>query len=707
MRIAPIALAACLGFFAPLLAAADQLTVEDLIAAHPVTGDRPGDFTWAPDGSRYLYATPGAKEKDPPVLHVYDVHAKSDHLIASAKSDSRGSRSRAIAQIVWSHDSRHIAFLNGSVLQIADAGGGHERILARDADDPQWSPDDTRIAYVRANDLDVVNVQSGLSKRITFDGSERRINGDPDWLYSEELEVGHAYAWSPRGDGIAYLSFDESWVAPFPIQDYAAPLNQVEQQRYPLAGSKNARVQLRTVSLTSGISRTLYDSAKNDEYIVPFAYAPDGSVYAGILDRVQQHFRLLRFAADAAGVAVIRESDPAFLEPPAAPYFIDHGRALLWISGRDGVRALYRVDTQSGAAKRLSGTYPIASVLRVDEKSDAVDVAALYPRPTERAALRLALDGRGTMRDLTPEAGVHEVVMPERGDVFIDKFSALNTPPRYARRSVDGVRNETIFATPSLARFALGEAKAIVIPSGAGPLDAVLVEPAGFDPAKKYPIVVETYGGPLPVNPGEAADAWNIRDRLFVQHGYLMLHLDGPASRFVHSSDQRRFRGHLGEAALLGPQAAVAWLKRQSYVDVTRLGLTGWSFGGYLTAFTLTHAPGLFRTGLAGAPVTDWRFYDTAYTERYMGLPKANEAAYDRNSVLPALGKLRAKLLVIHGSSDDNVHLTNSMQLISASIKAEKPVNYFIFPGARHGPTGVAALRALYHLYLDWWERTL
>lgn len=236
-----------------------------------------------------------------------------------------------------------------------------------------------------------------------------------------------------------------------------------------------------------------------------------------------------------------------------------------------------------------------------------------------------------------------------------------------------------------------------------------MILPPNFDAQKRYPVVVEAYGGPLPSTDAiPSDDAFpGLWPHLLAEHGFIAFSIDGPASRFARTRDVQRFAPHLGEIALAGQLAGHDWLVRQPYVDPARIGLWGWSFGGYLTAYTLTHAPQAFTAGIAGAPVTDWAFYDSAYTERYMGLPKTNATAYRLNSVLPAAGALRAKLLVVQGSADDNVHLENSVQLLNAFIRNGKQVDYFLIPGARHGPTAIDARRNLQHKMLDFWETTL
>ena len=689
------------------------LTVDQIVAQHPVTGDPPRAFSWAPDGSRYAYAVPGARENDPPILFVHDMRANTDIKLIPAKSEARGTRSRAIAQIAWSHDGSQIAFLNAGALHVAHADGGDDRVIDRGADSPQWSPDGRRIAYVRDNDLYEATIAPGATpRRLTFDGSKTRINGDPDWLYSEEMNVEEAFRWSPDGNAIAYLSFDESPITPFPIQDYlVTPVNTVEEQLYPLAGGKNPKVSLRVVDTRTAASQTLYDGGPKDEYVLSFTWTPDSrAVVDEIVDRPQRNLRLNAFYPHEAGAPriLLRESNARFVETVPPPLFTRDGKTFFWLSPRDGVQALYRIDFASGRALRLTGNYAVTAVRRLDEINGVVYVSALYPTRRDESLLVIPLHG-GAPRDLTPGAGSHIVVMPERsGTSFIETFSSVSQPTMIRRRSLDGGSIVDLFRTPDLSKYDLATTRLMQIPSKWGPLDALLTVPSDFDASKKYPVIVTAYGGPLGVTRGTAANAWpGLYPSLLAQHGFLVFTVDGPASNNDRAANARMFSSSMGEIAMAGQLAGVAWLQAQPFVDATRLGLYGWSYGGYLTAFTLTHAPAVFAAGVAGAPPADWRYYDSAYTERYMGMPQTNAAAYDRTSVLPAAGRLKARLLILQGTSDDNVHLMNSIALVNAFTNAGKMIGYYVYPGARHGPTKIAQRRDIDSRMLAWWETTL
>ena len=703
--------AACAAAFALPEAAAgnDALTIEDIVAPLPVTGLPPRDFTWAPDGRRYAYQQPVPIESAPPQLRVYDSATGRDVALRSAKTEERGTRSRAIDQVVWSPAGDRLAYVDGGTLRLASAGGSDLGRLARGADDPQWSPDGERVAYASPHGLAYVDVRTRATRALTY-AAGATIDADPDWLYSEELDLTHAFAWSPRGDAIAYLKFDESPVTAFPIQDYLTRDNVVERQRYPLAGERNPRVSLRIVDLATGRDRLLYDAGPSDAYIATFVWRPNGaSVVAQVIDRRQKNLRLVAFARDGSGArTILRERDARFVDASPAPAFFGDGRRFLWISERDRTRSAYAVDVETGRTRRLTRELPVADVLAVDAKHGIAYLDARYPTRRDRALVALSLE-RGRWRVVTKEPGTHRIAMAPRGGRFVDTFSTVSEPPVVERRDANGFERSVVFRTPSLARFGFGPARTFQVPSAWGPLDATMFVPPDFDAAKRYPTIVVAYGGPLPPSYGlPTDDAFpNLFDLLLASHGFIVFSVDGPASRHDDTRDVRLFYRQAGEIALAGQLAGTDWLAKQTYVDPARIGLYGWSFGGYLTSFALTHAPNVFKAGIAGAPVVDWRFYDTCYTERYMGTPKNDRIGYERNSVLRAAGRLQAKLLVIQGSSDDNVHLANSIALLDALVKRGKQVDYFLYPGARHGVGGIAAQRHLDHKMLDFWERTL
>ncbi|MBD5633502.1 MAG: DPP IV N-terminal domain-containing protein, partial [Candidatus Eremiobacteraeota bacterium] len=449
--------AACVAAILPSIApASEELTIERIVAPRPAMGLPPRGFVWAPNGRRYVYQVPAPLENAAPQLRVYDASG-SDLALRAASAQARGTRSRPIDQIVWSPDSARLAYIDGGALRLATWRGVDLGRFARVADDPQWSPDGTRIAFANGGGLQLVDLRTRAVRTVARPASADAIVGDPDWLYSEELDLAHAFAWSPRGDALAYLRFDESHVTAFPIQDFLVPDIRVEFQRYPLAGEANPRVSLHVVELPSGRDRTLYDAAARDEYLVNFAWRPSGTaIVAQVLDRAQRHLALRSFASDGSlGRTILRESDSRFVDASPAPVFLADGRRFLWISERERTRSLYVVDADTSAVRRLTHAFPVAALLALDAKHGVAFVDARYPTRRDRALIAVSLAG-APMRVITPEAGTHAIAMSPRGERFVDTFSTVSQPPGVERGATSGPGRSVIFVTPSLDRFGLG-----------------------------------------------------------------------------------------------------------------------------------------------------------------------------------------------------------------------------------------------------------
>ncbi|MGB8266106.1 MAG: DPP IV N-terminal domain-containing protein [Candidatus Velthaea sp.] len=675
------------------------LTVEQLFAPEPLIGRLPASIVWSPDGNRFLYTLPGGRSNVPVDMHVYDLRTKHDRIFFQAQANGKGAR--PTPEFVWSPDSRQLAYLDRGDLYVVAADGTGRRKLAGGADDPQWSPDSRRIGYVHANDVYAIAVSGGTPWRYSRDGSDDTVNGDPDWVYSEELGMRHAFRWAPDGRRIAYLHFDDRPVTKFPIVDFLPVDNTVAYQRYPEAGEANPVVALR-VAEPDGASRTLYSTKAADDYIASVGWTPRGLPAAQLLDRAQKRWRYVAFAGRARET-LVTETSRTFVDVPAAPVWFAHGERFLFVGQRDGEDALYRVDAHTGAVVRLTHGYHVFSLAGVDEKLGIAYVQAAYP--TRRRSTLLAIPLRpGLPRALASGPGSHTFILAPDARRFIRIDSDFSTPPVYRTGSTLGGEPVVFAQAKSLAANSFAKPQLFQIDSVLGKLDAWMIVPPGFDPAKQYPVITYVYGGPAA---STTQDVWGgdyLWSELLAQHGFIVFSVDGPGSQI----DERRGVDHLyhnlGPGSLAGQLAGATYLKTLPYVDPARLGIWGWSFGGYETAYALTHAPAVWKTGVAVAPVTDWRFYDSIYTERYMGTPRHEAASYTASSVLPQARQLRGRLLVSHGTGDDNVHLANTIALAQAVVLAGKQMDLMVYPRKTHGISGIVQRRQLFNHMLHYWE---
>jgi dipeptidyl-peptidase-4 len=681
---------------------ASRLRVDEIFAREPLTGRVPASITWAPDGSRFLYTLPGG-EAGPLDTHLYDVRKHRERIFFRASANGKGAR--PAPEFVWSPDSRRLAYLDAGNLWVIGADGSGRTRLASGADDPQWAPDSTRIAYVHDNDLYAIRSRGGQPVRYSFDGSPDTVNGDPDWVYSEELDMHHAYRWSPDGRQIAYLRFDQRPIAPFPIVDFLNPTNTVAQQRYPVAGGRNSTVSLRVTTLAGG-TRTLYTTAANDDYLASVGWVPSGQVAADILDRAQHRLRYVVFAGSRM-VTLYSDQDSRWVDFRGAPTWLRDKRRFVFVSDRDGQASLYIDDTRSRRIKRLTRGYAVLGLAGVDDKLGVAFVAAAYPTRRDATVLMVPLGG-GLPRPLARGAGTHTFFMAPNGRNFVRSDSAFGVPPKFSIGSTLGGALAAFAHSTSLATRGFGPCALFQIDSKFGKLDAWMIKPPNFDPGKAYPVIMYVYGGPAI---STTADHWDGPTYLFhqalAQRGYIVFSVDGPGSQIDSAAAVRRLYHRLGPASLAGQLAGRDYLAKLSYVDPKRIGIWGWSFGGYATTYALTHAPRIWKVGIAVAPVTDWTYYDTIYTERYMGMPGPNAAEYRASSSVAGAAALEGRLLISHGTADDNVHIANSISLLQAFVLAGKQADFMVYPRKTHSISGVPARRHLFAHMLEYWRAHL
>ncbi len=688
-----------------LLAAVTLLQIADIFTATPPWGSQPVKVLWAPDGRSFLYVLSSQEPRQALAIRQYDVRTGASRVLIDPAH--YGSEAQTPQNLAWAPDGLQLAFTERGQLFVRDMATNLERPVASGVSDMAWSPQSDAIAYTRDADLYVAQLKPKLHTiRLTADGDpDNVLNGDVDWLYHEEFNTQHGFAWAPDASAIAYVRMDERAVTRFPIVDFLKRDNSVTYQRYPLAGEHNPGVSLHSIDLQTKHDRLIYDAASRDEYLPAIAWKPaTHTLLAEILDRGQKSVQVT--AWDGTRSVLFAQRDSKWVDAVPLPYWL-RGGASLWVLERDNVSGLYFRDVR-GAFKRLTGSYKVDSIYSVDEKKRIAYVGAAYPTRRDRALLAVPLDG-GSVANLTPAPGAHSVVMAPGNVFFVDTHSTLNDPP-----GVDLVDTAAGRVLASLApenaalKSRLLPVEMLSVPSPYGNLDAYMIKPAGFNPAHRYPVIVYVYGGPeAPTTADAFPNTRGLYHQVLAQHGFIVFSIDGPASQIDNEANVRMLYHNLGQASLLGQKIGVDYLKSLPYVDPSRIGIWGWSFGGYETVYALTHSD-MFKAGAAGAPVTDWRFYDSAYTERYMGLPSESASAYDASSAVHAAQSLNGDLFVVHGTSDDNVHMANSVALLQQTIAADRArVQFMAYPGQRHGFTALADLQNLYERMLDWWTAHL
>lgn len=567
---------------------------------------------------------------------------------------------------------------------------------AEEETEEDFSPDGKFVSFVRANDLYVVDLSTRAERRLTKTGGEKNLNGVLDWVYEEEVYGRgnrRGYWWSPDSRSLAYLSTDESPVRLFPVVDHIPRGQVLEETPYPLAGDPNPLVRLGVVAAAGGDTRWVETAGyePTDFLIVRVSWTPDSArVVYQAQNREQTYLDLNASDASTGKTArLFRDTTKAWVEPADDnPRWLKDG-SFLWRSERDGWLHLYHYSADGKLLKRLTeGRWEVRFLDAVDEQAGVV-----YFRGTEHSHIaeqvyRVNLDGSGLKR-LSQSEGTHKAFFSPNARYFVDSWSDVNTPPQVRLYNSDGtlVRAVDENKVAALGQYKLGKAELMRVKTRDGfEMEALMIRPPDFDPSKKYPVVEFTYSGP---HAPQVKNGWGgntyMWHQLLAQKGYIVWYCDNRTASGKGAESAWASYKTYGPLELRDLEDGVAYLKTLPYVDGSRVAIWGWSFGGYMTTYALTHSK-TWKVGIAGGTVADWANYDSIYTERYMLTPAHNPEGY-KESPLAGVPNLSGKLMLIHGAIDDNVHMANTIQLVYALQKAGKQFDLMLYPKSRHGVT--------------------
>jgi dipeptidyl-peptidase-4 len=696
-----------------LAAPLDKLTVERVNSEPSLSGKLPTALQWHPDGKRLTFVRRVGEASE--LMAIEASKGETALLLDGDRATIAGDKPRPVplGRATWLPDGQTLLVPEADDVFVVDVRTAAVRALVRTPEKEEFaeaSPDGKLVAFVRRSDLWVVDVATGRETRLTHDGSDTLLNGRLDWVYEEELasRSGQAFAWSPDSRSIAYLQLDQSRVPKFPIVDFIPVRNEVEWQRYPEPGAPNSIVRVGVVGLEKGGAPgppRLVSFTQDDVYVLPqLAWTPDSrSVAFQHMNRAQSELelRLLPVPQSPAAPlgaprAVLTERSKAWVNTFGAPRFLKDGRRFLWMSEREGFAHLYLCDLAGGCRAVTQGPWTVDGRVSfagsepafvMDERSGFLYFTATEKDPRERHLYRVRLDGTGRTR-LTREDGTHRAVVSPDGRFYADTWSDAQTPPRVWLTSQDGTRRYPIEdnAEPPIVGFERGTLELVQVEAKDGTtLYASLLKPADFDPGRRYPVVVSIYGGPHGQTVTNSFTSTSAFEHLLASRGFLVWSLDNRGMAARGTAFESAVHRDLGRVELEDQLAGIEHLKSLPYVDAARIGITGGSYGGYMTLYALTRAPGVFRSGVAISSVTDWTLYDSIYTERYMGSPEGNPEGYASSSPLKKAAQLDADLLLIHGSADDNVHLSNTLAFVAELIKAGKPYSLLVHPRQMHG----------------------
>jgi dipeptidyl-peptidase-4 len=565
-----------------------------------------------------------------------------------------------------------------------------------------FSPDGHSVSFVRNNNLYVLDLSTGRERALTSDGGEKILNGRLDWIYEEEVYgrgLKRGYWWSPDSARIAYLRLDEAEVRDFPVVDHIPRRQILEDTPYPLPGDPNPRARLGIVEAASGKTQwadvSKYDP--KDFLIVRVSWSPDSRrVVYQAQNRVQTFLDLNAVnAADGKSGTLFREETRAWVEAVDNPRWLKDG-SFLWRSEKSGWMHLYHYSPDGRLIRQLTdGKWEVRELEGVDEQGGWAYFRGTEHSPIAEQVYRIKLDGSG-MKRLSEMEGNHRPNFNPQATLFIDNWSDINTPMQVRLFNADGSPARVISENPveALKQYRLGKAEFMQVKTRDGFLmEAMMIRPPDFDPAKKYPVLSFTYSGP---HAPQVKNSWGSQTymwhQMMAQKGYIIWICDNRTASGKGAESAWTAYKNFGRLELQDLEDGLSYLKSQPYVDASRIGLWGWSFGGYMTAYALTHSTS-FKMGIAGGTVSDWANYDSIYTERYMLTPGQNPEGYKASSVLQAAANLHGKLLLLHGAIDDNVHMANMIQLAYELQKAGKPFEMMVYPKSRHGVTDPLLLK--------------
>jgi dipeptidyl-peptidase 4 len=716
------------------------LTVERIITADEFRTEGFGPARWIEDGSGYTTVERAASGKGQEIVRYEPVTGRRDVLISTKiLTPSGASQPLGIADYSWSRDGQKLLiFTNTRRVWRLNTRGDYwildrsaETLTKLGGDRPEatlmfakLSPDARRVAYVRANDLYVENLADRNITRLTHDGSPRRSNGTSDWVYEEEFFLRDGFRWSPDGTSIAYWQIDDEGVKDYVLVNTTDNLYpKATSIPYPKVGQPNPSCRVGVVPASGGATRWVeLPGDSRDFYIPRMDWAANAKEL--VLQRLNrlQNTNEVTLADAATGTArvVLTDRDDAWVDVVDDLHWLDDGRRFTWISERDGWRHVYLVPREGGDPRVVTGgPYDVLDVIRVDDRRNELDFLASPSNPTHRYLFRTALDGSGSSRRLTPadQPGTHGYQISPDGRWAIHTYSNFKEPPRIDLVSLPDHKVARTFTDNAAVRAKLAalrptpiEFARIDIGDGVE-LDAWAIKPPEFDPSKKYPLLIHVYGEPAAQS---VLDAWAGRNgiwhRMMAQRGYVVVSVDNrgtpaPRGRAWRKSIYRQ----IGILASEDQAAALRAIERKwSYIDANRVGVWGWSGGGSMSLNAIFRYPELYRTAVAVAFISDQRLYDTIYQERYMGLPADNPNGYRDGSPITFADRLKGKLLLIHGTGDDNCHFQSCERLVNRLIAANKDFRLMAYPNRSHGiDEGENTSRHLYEMMTRYLEENL
>jgi dipeptidyl-peptidase 4 len=711
-----------------LFAQAEQpaWNLKDIFESGKFSGKSLSGVHWISQGKQFSFEQYDTATKSQNIF-IYDVASGKREVVVDVsklRTKSDDSSTFNFSTYLWSPDERSILFVSEPPIKqyfsrLTPAGNFFLydvklKTLRQLTDvyepmfNPKFSPNGTKLGFVRGNNLFVLDLATGTETQLTTDGADHIINGKFDWVYEEEFSISDGWRWSPDSKSIAFWRLDETCVPEFHLVDFMTMRDDVMPLRYPKAGDPNSIVRIGVVLLETKNTVWMDLGADDDMYIPRMQWFPNGKRLAlQRLNRLQNKIEILEANAATGRTHVLfADSEKTWIDEQYDLRIFKSEQEMLWTSERDGYSHLYLYDAKGTLIRQITkGKWDVAGVSGIDEKKRLVYFSADSVTPIEKQFYAVSLDG-GAPKQLTENGYSHTINSSIGEQAFLDYYSSASTPTKIALRSSEGklVRIVEENSIKALKPYRIVPKEFFTfITSDSVKLYGWMIKPLNMNPQKKYPVLFDVYGGPHSQN---VTSAWGgstfLWYQLLAQKGYIIVSVDGRGTGGRGKEFASVVYRDLGKWELHDQIEAVKYLSTLSYIDTSRVGIWGWSYGGYMAVLAMLRGGTYFKTGVAVAPVTDWRFYDDVYTERFMGLPKDNPEGYKESSALTYADQLRGNLLIIHGTTDDNVHWQNSIQLIDALEKSGKQFRTMFYPNKNHSIYGGNTRLHLFEMITDY-----
>lgn len=669
-----------------------QITLEEgvLQQGRKFGADKLTGFQWIPNSNKYVYYS----EMWSKMMVASTSDAKATELLSVKEINANlGTTLRHFFGTTWLDTNTILVSENGKYYSYSLTSKTGKVTLETPENAENLTLDHTKskLAFTEANNLFYTN-ENNQKIAITNESNKAIVSGQA--IARSEFGIVGGIFWSPKANYLAFYQKDETEVADYPLLDINETPGKLENIKYPMIGQKSEKPKVGIYNLTSG--KTIFISPKNnsDDYLTNLAWTPDEKyVLIAELNRGQNNMNLNLYDANSGKFirTLLNEKNPKWVEPEHAAYFPNEKSThFIWTSEQDGYQNLNYYSLDGKLIKQLTkNTFPVREIIGANPAGTEIYFKATGPNPTNMLVYRVDLKGKQTL--LTKDEGVHQFEMSSDGNWFFDEFSNHSTPSKSLLIDKKGKSTPLLTSPNKYDGYALGtsEIKTIKAADGQTDLYTRLIKPSNFDPSKKYPVMVYVYGGPkAQMITNSYLDGANLWMYWMAEQGYLVFTVDNRGSDNRGFAFESVIHGQCGTNEIEDQIKGIDYLKTLPYVDENRLAVHGWSYGGFMTTSLLLRKPDVFKVGVAGGPVTDWKFYEIMYGERYMDTPAENQKGFDESSTLNYVNNLKGKLLLIHGTSDDVVVMQHNYVLLKKFIEAGKQVDFFVYPMHKHNVMG-------------------